>query len=141
MNCLCIKFRNKERESERERESKTPVDLPVLLKITAAYQLWHGFLPQIPRLTRYSLGEKINQLFIEIIELTLVATYASKERKFEIVKKASVKLDTLKYFLQIAWNIKAINTKRFTALTSPISEAGRMFGGWKKQLQKETPLL
>jgi len=87
------------------------------------------------------LGEKINLLFIELIELTLIATFASRDRKTEIVQRACVKLDTLKYFLQIAWELKAIDNKRFTALSAPISEAGKMLGGWKKQLVKETPPL
>ncbi len=108
--------------------------------MTDSYKLWHGYLPHIPRLTRYSLGEKINLLFIELIELVLIATYASKEQKSILVQKASVKLDTLKYFLQITWELKAIDSKRFAALSAPISEAGKMLGGWRKQLGTETPL-
>ncbi len=114
-------------------------DLPVLQKITSAYKLWHEMLPHIPRLTRYSLGEKVNLLFIELIELTLIATYTGKDHKAAVVQKASVKLDTLKYFLQIAWELKAIDNKKFTTLSQPLSECGKMFGGWRKQLIKETP--
>ena|SRR3989344_5115279 len=114
-------------------------DLPILQKISSAYKLWHNLLPHIPRLTRYSLGEKINQLFIELIELTLIATYSSKDKKLEIVQKASVKLDTLKYFLQIAWEIKALDNKKFAAISLPLSESGKMLGGWRKQLINETP--
>ncbi|MEK7651722.1 MAG: four helix bundle protein [Patescibacteria group bacterium] len=85
------------------------------------------------------MGEKINLLFIELIELTLIATYSTKDRKGEIVQRASVKLDMLKYFLQIAWELKAIDNKKYALLSEPLSEAGRMMGGWRKQLQKETP--
>ena len=97
-------------------------------------------MPSIPRLTRYSLGEKVNQLFIDLIELVLVATYANKEQKTVLVQKASVKLDTLKYFLQIAWELKAIDNKRFAAVSAPMAEAGKMLGGWRKQLDTQTPL-
>lgn len=90
-------------------------------------------------MTRYSLGEKINLLFIELIELTLVATYSNKDHKAEIVHKASIKLDMLKYFLQISWELKTIDNKKFVSLSIPLSEAGKMLGGWKKQLVKETP--
>ena len=65
-----------------------------------------------------------------------MATYTSKDKKLEIVENANIKLDTLKYFLQIAWELKAIDTKRFTTLVSSITEVGKMLGGWKKQLIK-----
>ncbi len=138
MNKLPLHF-EKGLESTPPQRTVSSEDLPVLQKITLEYKTWHGFLPQIPRLTRYSLGEKINVLFIELIELTLTATYASKERKADIVNRACVKLDTLKYFLQIAWELQAIDTRRFTLLSTTISESGKMLGGWRKQLTKETP--
>ena len=114
-------------------------NLPVLQKTTEAYKLWHSQLPHIPRLTRYSLGEKINVLFIELSELIFTATFAPKEQKLVIVKKASLKLDLLKFFLQIAWELKAVGNKEFYKISVPLVEAGKMLGGWQKQLLKETP--
>jgi len=108
----------------------------VLQKITQAYKLWHSYLPHIERLTRYSLGEKINLLFIELIELVIIATYSAREQKIIIVDKACIKLDLLKYFLQIAWEIKAIDNKKIAQLSEPLNESGKMLGGWKKQLTK-----
>ena len=115
--------------------------LPVLQQITNVYNLWYDFLPNIPRLTKYSLGEKINILFIELIETILLATYASKERKLEIIERASTKLDTLKYFLRIAWELNVLDNKKYAAMNVPIAEAGKMLGGWRKQFRPETPLL
>ena len=120
-----------------QRFQATP--LPLLQKLTSAYKLWHSFLSHIPRLTRYSLGEKVNQLFIELIELTLAATYSGREQKAAVVERASLKLDLLKYFVQIAWELKALDNQKFGALSQPLGEAGKMLGGWSKQLQKETP--
>ena len=114
-------------------------NLPILQKVTEAYKLWHNTLPHIPRLTRYSLGEKINNLFIELSELILTAAYTSKEHKATIVQRASVKLDSLKFFLQIAWELKALDNKKFAGLSQPLVEVGKMLGGWQKQLLKETP--
>ena len=51
-----------------------------------------------------------------------------------IIQKASIKLDNLKYFLQLAWELKAIDNKKFTDLSIPLVEAGKMLGGWQKQL-------
>jgi hypothetical protein len=114
-------------------------NLPILQKITQAYKLWHNTLPHIPRLTRYSLGEKINDLFIELSELILTASYTAKEQKGPVIQRASVRLDTLKFFLQIGWELKALDNKRFAELSQPLVEVGKMLGGWQKQIQTQTP--
>ncbi len=107
-----------------------------------AYKLWHNALPHIPRLIRYSLGEKINLLFTDVVELILAGSFANKEHKLTVIQKASIKLDTLKFFLQIAWELKALDNKKFSTLSAPLVEVGKMLGGWQKQLQnKQTPLL
>ncbi len=85
------------------------------------------------------MAEKINTLFTDIIELILTAGFAAKEHKSVLVQKASIKLDTLKYFLQLAWELKALDNKQFSAISTPLVEVGKMLGGWQKQLLKETP--
>ncbi len=114
-------------------------NLPILQKISQAYKTWHNTLPHIPRLTRYSLGERIDKYFLELTELTLTAGYAKKDQKLLLVQKASIKLDTLKFLLQMAWELKAIENKRFADLAAQLVETGKMLGGWQKQLTKETP--
>jgi hypothetical protein len=114
-------------------------DLPVLQKVNVAYKVWHELLPNVPRLTRYSLGEKINWLFIELIELILTAAYSGKSEKPALIQKASIKLDMLKYFLQTAWELKAMDNKQLGQISPPLVEVGKMLGGWKKQVVTETP--
>jgi len=113
--------------------------LPVLQKVTDAYKLWHNYLPHLPKLVKYSLAEKINVLFTDVIELILTAGFTSREYKPTLIQKASIKLDTLKYFSQLAWELKALDNKQFAAISALLVEAGKMLGGWLKQQAKETP--
>jgi len=78
----------------------------------------------------------MNLLFIELAELIFTAGFSAKEDKAVIIKKASLKLDLLKFFIQIAWELKAIDNKKFAELSSPLIEIGRMLGGWQRQLIK-----
>ncbi len=117
----------------------TTTDLPIVQKISAAFKLWYQYLPHTPKLLKHSLGEKINSLFIQLVELILVAGYSNKDKKLEVINKASLILDLLKYFLQMAFDLKAINSKQMAALAQPLTEVGKMLGGWQKQLVKETP--
>jgi hypothetical protein len=112
-------------------------DLPILQKATDAYLIWHGALLQLPRLTKFTLGSKIDSLFLETIEYLLIAGYTTRERKVAMVQQASAKLDALKFFLKIAWQAKALQSKKYAELSVPVAEIGRMLGGWRKQLAGE----
>ena len=96
-------------------------------------------LQHLPRLTKHSLGEKIGSLFTDVIELILTAGFAARDNKLSITQKASIKLDTLKFFLQIAWELKILDNKKYISISSPLIEVGKMLGGWQRQLIKEAP--
>jgi len=110
----------------------------VLQKLVDAYKLWHQFLPHFPKTSRYSLGSKIDYLFLETTESIIMASYSTIKEKIPFVRKASTKLDLLKFFLQIAWEIKALDSKKYIALSEYLQEVGRMLGGWTNQLLKKT---
>ena len=114
--------------------------MPVLDKLKVCYKIWQEYLFHFPRLARYTLGTKIDTLFTETLELILLAGYSLKEDKYKIVKKASVKFDALKFFIQIAWEIKALDNKKYIRISESLNEIGKMLGGWQKQLLKENPL-
>lgn len=76
--------------------------LPVLQKLKTVYKLWQKHWLDFPRLTKYSLGTKIDEIFIAVLELLLLAEYTAPHKKIHLVEQASIKLDALKFFLQIA---------------------------------------
>lgn len=94
----------------------------------------------MPKLDRFTLGQKIDGLFTDVIEYILIAGFTTRVNKSAFVQKASVKLDTLKFFLQLAWSLKAIDDRKLAAISNPLFEIGKMLGGWQRQLTKETPL-
>src|SRR3989338_8732301 len=101
-------------------------------RLTGAYKLWHIFFKNLPRLSRFTIGTRIDTIFLDLIELVLLAGYTTREQKLGIVQKASGKLDSLKFFLKIAWDVRAIDHKKYAALSTPLVEVGRMLGGWLK---------
>ena len=111
--------------------------MPILTKITETYKFWNVILPNLPRPTRYTLGEKIDNLFTDFLELILQAAYSTPARKRGVLEKASLKLDKLKFFLRLMWEIKGLNDKKYILLSRLLSEIGKMLGGWQKQLMKQ----
>jgi hypothetical protein len=111
--------------------------LPLLQKIKDAYLLWYEFYQTIPKNHRYSLGQKVDALFVEIIEATATAIFLIREEKIPFVRLAIKKTDTLKIFLIILWETKSLDNKKYIALSVKIDEIGKMLGGWNGQLTKQ----
>ena len=109
------------------------VTLPIVAHLLSAYKLWHSYLPNIPKDARYSLGVKIDALFIEATEPLFVATYLSREEKLPYLRKAAAELDLVKFFLQALWEIRALDNRKYAALSEELDEIGRMIGGWMRQ--------
>ena len=101
------------------------------------YQLWHEYHAILPKTHRYTLGTKIDTLFIELIEALAVATFLSREEKLPFVRIAIRKLDTIKVLLLILFETKSLDSKKFIALSELADEIGRMLGGWHGQLTKQ----
>ena len=127
--------------SELNPSSKPPPygTVPIIGRLVSVYKLWYGFQNNFPKKSRYTLGEKIDRLFLEILELLLIGGYLSREKKLLYLQKAGAKLDILKFFLQISWEIKSLDNKKYIVLSEKLNEVGKMLGGWLKQLANKTP--
>ena len=106
-------------------------------KIKSVYLIWHGYHLILPQVHRYTLGNRIDKLFIEIIEQISIAIFVARERRLSHVETALQKLDTQKLLLLILWESKSINNKKYIILSETIEEIGRMLGGWYGQLVKQ----
>ena len=111
--------------------------LPLLQKTKTAYILWHEYHAILPKTHRYSLGQRIDTLFIEIIESVAAAAFLSRQEKLPYVRLAIKKLDTLKILLLILWETKSLDNKKYITLSVKVDEIGRMLGGWNGQLAKQ----
>ncbi len=93
----------------------------------------------MPKLHRHSLGQRVDTLFVEIIETTAAASFLSREDKAPYVRLAIRKLDTLRVMLMVLWETKSLDDKKYLLLSEPVEEIGRMLGGWNGQLTKTQP--
>lgn len=100
------------------------------------YLFWYGYYRALPKAHRHSLGQKIDTLFVEIIEAIAVASFLSREEKHPWVRLAVRKMDTLKILLIVLWETKSLDSKQYIALSVKLDEIGRMLGGWSGQLAK-----
>ncbi len=113
--------------------------IPILQKVKSIYLFWYSVYHTIPKTHRYTLAIKIDNLFIEIIEMISSASFVKKDDKIPYLRTAIRKLDTLKILLLVLWETRSIDTKKYELLSLPIDEIGRMLGGWLGQIEKNSP--
>ncbi len=111
--------------------------LPVLEKTKDTYRIWNEYHLTLPKVHRYSLGVKIDTLFIDLIESLAVATFLSKEEKLPYVRISIRKLDTLNILILILFETKSLDIKKYITLSEQTNEIGKMLGGWYGQLTKQ----
>lgn len=112
--------------------------ISVILKLKESYGIWQSYLPHFPKANRFTLGSKIDSVFPADIEYCFLASYATGNEKIGLLDRAIARTDLLKLLLQLAWEIRAIDDKKYLHLSERLTEVGRMLGGWKRQLINKT---
>ncbi|MEI6490796.1 MAG: four helix bundle protein [bacterium] len=91
-----------------------------------------NIIPHVAKNARYTIGARIENTFLDLLELSYVAYFTEKEKKMEKVTKCLLVLDTLKFLVSVAWEGKLISNKQCEDVALKLEEVGKMFGGWKK---------
>ena len=91
----------------------------------------------MPRTSRYTLGARIENNFLDLLELIYQAYYVEANKKSEKIILCISKNDLIKYFLQIAWENKLIKDHLYTEVIIKIEEIGRILGGWKNSVEEK----
>lgn len=99
--------------------------------------LWMNVAAHIPKGSRYTIGVRIENKFLDLLELSYIAYFTEKEKKAQKVTDCILVLDTLKFLISVAWEGKLISHRHYEEVALKLEEIGRMLGGWKKNL--ETP--
>lgn len=69
---------------------------------------------------------------LEILELIVIATRQGKTDKFNTLKQAIRKLDTLKVFADMAKQVKQLSDNKYGEIRENLDSVGKMLGGWIK---------
>lgn len=106
----------------------------ILSRIKEGYLIWVSIVPHIPKIARYTIGARIENKFLDLLESTYIAYFTQKEKKFEKISECILILDTLKFFIAVAWEGKFISNKQCEDIVMKLDESGKMFGGWIKNI-------
>jgi len=123
------------RENFHDQNSKFP---PVIEHLKSAYKQWILIEHNLPKCERYGLGQKVDNLFTDLLDKLQKASFASLENKIGLLSESLSLVDSLRFFVQLVWELKLIPSKQFTLIGEAIEEIGKMVGGWRKGLFTKT---
>lgn len=103
-------------------------------KIKEGYLIWVNIVPHIPKNARYTISARIENKFLDLLELAYTTYFSKKESKLEKIIDCILILDTLKFIISVAWEAKFISHKQYEELALNLNEVGKILGGWRKQL-------
>lgn len=109
---------------------------PLFQAIYKLYLAWYRRCQTIPKKDRFAIGQKTENLLLEIMTL-VVAAYHTKDaiRKREILSQINIKVEGVKILFRLAKDVKAIEQRPYIEYESHLQEVGKMLGGWMRQTQ------
>lgn len=113
--------------------------IPVVLKLKDTYGVWQSYLQHFPKANRFTIGSKIDDIFLHAIEYCFLASYSRDAEKIILLDRCIARVDLIKLMLQLGWDIKALDDKKYVHISDLLLEVGKMLGGWKRQLINKTP--
>jgi len=91
----------------------------------------------MPKGSRYTIGNRIENKFLDLLELSYTAYFSKRANKSEKITDCIFVSDTLKFLISVAWEGKLISNNQYEEIALKLDEAGKMFGGWKKSLENQ----
>ena len=111
---------------------------PVIEHLKSAYKQWILIERNLPKCERFGIGQKVDNLFTDLLDILQKASFSSVDSKISLLGQALSLIDSLRFFIQLCWELKLIPSKQFTLVGQEIEDIGRMTGGWRKGLLTKT---
>ena len=106
--------------------------------VTRLYDLLLWAIPKLerfPRSQKFFIGDRIENLLLDTLELLLDAAYS--RNKGAALRQANLKLEKLRYLVRLAKDLKLINMQAYEQAARRIDEVGRSVGGWLRYARRE----
>lgn len=104
--------------------------LPIFQK---SYDLTIRFFQETHNFSRehkFTLGQKIKDTILELLDWIIIANSAEDKRL--ALKEINLRVEKLRIYVRLCFDLKIIGVKKYEVLSKYIDEIGRMIGGWMK---------
>ncbi len=101
--------------------------------VQACHDLLVWLIPQLdkfPRVRRFTLGERMETILLEVLELLVEAAFSRDADKRVALKRANLRLEVTRHLWRLAHEMQVISTRRYEHGAKLMNELGQQVGGW-----------
>lgn len=105
-----------------------------LSAVTKAYDFVLWLLPHVAgfaRTHRFTLGDRIEEGALDLLELLVEASYTSEKRG--LLRQANLRLSRLRYLVRLAKDLHLLTIRQYAFAAGSMESIGGEIGGWLKQ--------
>lgn len=106
-------------------------DITVLPLLYDLIVWFSGKISAYPKKFKYSIGERITNTLLDILERLIEARYSSK-KKSHFLRQANILLEKLRYLVRISKDLQCISIAEYEYVATKLHEIGSMVGGWEQ---------
>jgi hypothetical protein len=99
--------------------------------VQSCHDLLLWLIPQLdkfPRSRRFTLGERLEDGLLDVLELLVEAAYT--RNKEAPLRRANLRLEVVRHLWRLGHELKAVATRQYEHGAKLIDELGRQIGGW-----------
>lgn len=85
-------------------------------------------LDKFPRSRRFTLGERLENGLLKVLEDLVEAAYSKQKR--QALVRANRQLEIIRHLWRLAYELKVIPLRRYKHGIELMNELGRQIGGW-----------
>jgi hypothetical protein len=112
---------------------KTPPDSPQAVNACHDLLLW--IIPQLdklPRVRRFTLGERIENGLLDVLETLTDAAYS--RAKADALRRANLRLDRVRHLWRLGHELQALPTRQYGHGAQLLEDLGRQIGAWRRSV-------
>ncbi len=110
----------------------TPSELPQVVEDCHRALLWLiPTLDRLPRSRRFTLGQRLEEALLEVLEAVAQAAYRRDKRG--LLERANGRLQVARHLWRLCHELKVIDTRRYEHGARLLEEIGRQIGAWLRQ--------
>ncbi len=92
-----------------------------------------GKLTEFPRKHRFTIGDRLAERQLDVLELLLVAQFEPAQRR-EALRAANLGLEKVRYLYRLGRDLQCLTLREYGFAARQLVEVGRMVGGWTRSL-------
>lgn len=90
-------------------------------------------LDKLPRMRRYTLGEKLENRILSVLESLVTAAYTKDKRA--VLSRANRDLEVCRHLWRLCHDFKGISVRSYEHGARLMQDLGRQIGGWARAMQ------